>query len=78
MVKEMAEVEGIRHVRGLSAAGDLRPGDFILTHGSHWTSQLIRVGQALRFRGKNRTYAYWNHAALIVGSGGDIIEALGP
>jgi len=78
MVKEMAEVEGIRHVRGLSAAGDLRPGDFILTHGSHWTSQLIRVGQALRFRGKNRTYAYWNHAALIVGSGGEIIEALGP
>jgi uncharacterized protein YycO len=36
------------------------------------------VGQALRFRGKNRKYAHWNHAALVVGAGGGIIEALGP
>lgn len=80
MVKEMAEAEGIQHVRAGSGgpAPDLRPGDFILTHGSHWTSRLIRVGQTLRFRGNNRMYAYWNHAALIVGAGGEIIEALGP
>ncbi|HYM91146.1 MAG TPA: hypothetical protein VEW91_05890 [bacterium] len=26
----------------------------------------------------NRKYAYWNHAALVVGANGEIIEALGP
>jgi hypothetical protein len=39
---------------------------------------LISFGQALRFRGGNRKYAYWNHAALVIGTNGEIIEALGP
>jgi uncharacterized protein YycO len=85
MVIEVAEKEGFEHFGGRSGgtlvpqvATTTRSGDFILTHGSHWTSQLIRFGQALRFRGKDRKYAYWNHAALIVGSNGEIIEALGP
>jgi len=78
VVREVAEGEGFQHVRVGSVGAAMRPGDFILTHGRHWTSALIRVGQALRFRGRDRQYAYWNHAALVVGANGDIIEALGP
>jgi len=54
-----------------------QPGDFILTHGSDWTSKLIRFGQGLRFHGKDRKYTYWNHAAIIVDEHGGLIEALG-
>jgi uncharacterized protein YycO len=53
------------------------PGDFILTHGDAWTSRLIRFGQRLRIHGRDRVYTHWNHAAIIVDAGGDIIEALG-
>lgn len=56
---------------------DPKPGDFVLTHGKAWTSRLIRFGQSLRFRGADRRYAHWNHAALIVGTDGAIVEALG-
>jgi hypothetical protein len=60
------------------------PGDFILTHGTGWLSRGIRFAQYLRFRGENRPYAYWNHAALIIGdnqvaqalSDGIVISAL--
>src|SRR6266404_2914741 len=57
--------------------GEYDPGDFILTHGSAFFSMLIRFGQRLRFRGKNRKFAWWNHAAMIVSKSGDLIEALG-
>ena len=53
------------------------PADFILTRGDAWTSKLIRFGQALRFHGSDRKYTYWNHAALVINTQGDIIEALG-
>lgn len=56
---------------------DPEPGDFILTHGGEPFSELIRIGQQLRFRGRDRPFTYWNHAALIVSSDGAIIEALG-
>lgn len=56
---------------------DPQPGDFILTHGAELFSELIRIGQELRFRGSDRPYTYWNHAALIVSTDGAIIEALG-
>lgn len=56
---------------------NLKPGDFILTHGNAWTSKLIRIGQSLRFHGHNRKYAHWNHAAIIITKSGEIIEALG-
>jgi uncharacterized protein YycO len=56
---------------------DPQPGDFILTHGAEFFSQLIRFGQQLRFHGADRPYTYWNHAALVVSSGGAIVEALG-
>ena len=60
-----------------AGVGEYEPGDFILTHGNSWTSRLIRWGQRLRFWGADRKYAWWNHAAMIVSSDGDLIEALG-
>ncbi|HKV88839.1 MAG TPA: hypothetical protein VJT78_12655 [Candidatus Dormibacteraeota bacterium] len=56
-------------------AKDLQPGDFILTHGLGWQSSLIRFGQRVRLRGPNRRFAYWSHAAMIVGADGAIVEA---
>lgn len=38
---------------------------------------LIRFGQGLRYWGKNKVFAHWNHAAIFVNDDGDIIEALG-
>lgn len=56
---------------------DFSPGDFILTHGKSVFSYLIRVGQGLRFWGKDRRYTWWSHAAMIISADGGIIEALG-
>ena len=33
------------------------------------------VGQRLRFRGPDRPFAHWSHAALIVSAEGAIVEA---
>jgi Permuted papain-like amidase enzyme, YaeF/YiiX, C92 family len=55
----------------------VQPGDFILTHGGEFFSQLIRFAQQLRFRGADNRYTFWNHAALIVSNDGAIVEALG-
>jgi hypothetical protein len=54
-----------------------KPGDFILTHEKGWHNRLIIWGQALRFRGKNRKYNRWSHAAMIVSADGGLIEAVG-
>jgi hypothetical protein len=59
------------------AATNFDPGDFILTHENAWTSKIIRFGQRLRIHGDDRKYTYWNHAALIVGAEGALVEALG-
>lgn len=50
----------------------------IFFHGPNFFSRLIRFGQALRFRGDRRPYAYWNHVAIVVGrtEGGVIVEAV--
>ena len=56
---------------------DPQAGDFILTHGSDLFGRLIRIGQALRFRGKDHKFTCWNHAAIIVDDQGGLIEALG-
>lgn len=53
------------------------PGDFILTHGNKMYDKLIRWAQALKFRGSDRKYTRWNHAALIVREDGTLIEATG-
>jgi hypothetical protein len=60
-----------------AAIGQFQPGDFILTHGDSFFSRLIRLGQGLRFLGRNRGYARWSHAALIVSADGEIVEAIG-
>jgi len=79
----MSGETGQNHARAVEHHGpgermaDPEPGDFILTHGAELFSQLIRFGQQLRFRGADRPYTYWNHAALVVTSGGAIVEALG-
>lgn len=54
-----------------------QPGDFILTRGNAWTSKLIQFGQMLRFHGNDKKYTRWNHAAIVINTQGDIIEALG-
>ena len=36
----------------------------------------FRFGQRLRFRGEDEKYGWWNHAAVIVSTDGDLIEAL--
>lgn len=61
--------------------GDPQPavaaGDVILTHSAFWTGKMIRFGQRLRWRGARRPYADFNHAVLVVGADGGIVEALG-
>jgi hypothetical protein len=59
-----------------AAPGDYQPGDFILTHGSHLSSRFIRFGQTIRFRGDDRKYTWWSHAAIVRRTNGDLIEAI--
>ena len=56
---------------------DPSPGDFVLTQGTSWTSRLIRFGQKIRYRGPDKIFTRWNHAAIFINQEGDIIEALG-
>ena len=53
------------------------PGDFILVSTKGILARFIRFGQFLRYHGKMRPFAHWNHAALIVDEQGTIIEAVG-
>jgi hypothetical protein len=53
------------------------PGDFILTHGTSWSSRLIRFGEKIRYWGPDKKFTRWNHAAIFINTRGDIIEALG-
>lgn len=61
---------------GLHAAR-WQPGDFILTHSKKPLSRLIRFGERIRVHGRDRKYARWSHAALVVDRDGGLIEALG-
>jgi hypothetical protein len=62
---------------GEEEAPRFSPGDIVLTHGDSWTSRIIRWGQRLRFRGRDRKYTWWNHVAVIVREDGTLIEAIG-
>jgi hypothetical protein len=53
-------------------AQEVRPGDFLLTHGDYPTSRLIRLSQRLRYEER---YARWSHVALITSADGDLAEA---
>lgn len=52
------------------------PGDFILTHRRAKYSRLVTFGQRRRFRGPDRHYAHWSHAALVIGPNGQIVQAI--
>ena len=53
-----------------------RPGDLILVRGTSWRSKVTSAYQWGRARGsEERHCAYWNHAALVVGTNGAIVEA---
>jgi len=52
-----------------------KAGDFLLTHTSGSAAKVIRFGQWLRYHGKMRKYAHWNHAAYVIDDQGTIIEA---
>jgi uncharacterized protein YycO len=56
-------------------ATDVDPGDFILTHRRKLIAALISWAQKRRFRGPDAPFAHWSHAALIVGPGGELVEA---
>jgi hypothetical protein len=62
---------------GLDTTQLFTPGDFILARDNHWTSNFIRFGQRLRFKGEDKKYAIWNHAALVETADGGLIEAIG-
>src|SRR5437879_10079327 len=70
-------IERVQRFRPTERVISPRRGDFVLTHGSQWTSRLIQAGQALRYYGGSRKYTYWNHAAICPDDAGHIIEALG-
>ena len=53
-----------------------RPGDFILVRGTSWRSKVTSAYQWGRARRtEERQCARWNHAALVVGNNGAIVEA---
>lgn len=54
------------------------PGDFILSRGTSPLSRLISFGQSVRIHGRDRVFAHWSHAALVVSETGDLIEANRP
>lgn len=60
------------------SAQSFTPGDFILTHRNRLYSWVISHGQRLAFRGKDRPYAHWSHAAFVETTEGGLIEARGP
>jgi len=53
------------------------PGDFILVSSNGVLAKLIRFGQFLRYHGKMKPFAHWNHTAMVVNENGDIVEAVG-
>jgi uncharacterized protein YycO len=56
---------------------DTRPGDFILTHRRQLISDCIALGQRRVYRKpEQRAFCHWSHTAMIVGTKGEIIEAL--
>jgi len=53
------------------------PGDFILVSTTGILAKFIRFGQFIRYHGKIKPFAHWNHAAMIIDEDGTIVEAVG-
>ena len=73
--RERSDVESVD--AQLQSAGPYQPGDFVLVKSKTFQAKLIRLGQWLRFRGDDRRYIGWSHAAMIVGGDGMLVEAVG-
>ncbi len=56
---------------------DLRPGDILLGRAHGFRHDVLRRGQAMRLRRRQRQYARYTHAALVTSESGDLIEAVG-
>jgi hypothetical protein len=59
--------EGISHPR---------PGDILLVRGVGWLGWSIREYERICARGKDRAFAHWSHAALVVSRRGHLVEVL--
>ncbi|HZU71790.1 MAG TPA: hypothetical protein VE990_03370 [Acidimicrobiales bacterium] len=57
-------------------ATEWRPGDFLLTHRQALLSRFIRVCQRRMLSGEDKEFAFWSHAALVVSTEGELIEAV--
>jgi len=74
--KYFVEKEEVQYFGRGESTTEPRPADFILVFTNNWSSNLIHIGQKLRYHGKDSKYTLWNHAALIINTEGDIIEAV--
>ncbi|HXW23826.1 MAG TPA: hypothetical protein VEK73_03690 [Xanthobacteraceae bacterium] len=53
-----------------------RPGDILLIRGVGWLGRSIRGYERICARGKDRAFAHWSHAALVVSPRGLLVEVL--
>jgi hypothetical protein len=54
-----------------------RPGDIILVRGAGWLGWFIRIFERLRYHDNaDRSFAYWSHAAIVVGREGLLVEVV--
>jgi hypothetical protein len=66
----------IEHFPPGACVSGLRPGDVILVSGTSWRGRLISGYERLRVGTRaSRRSSRWNHAALVVGVNGAIVEA---
>lgn len=56
-------------------ASDLEPGDLLLAHRHRAMPALISLAERRRFRGPEAVFAHWSHCAVVVDSGGGLVEA---
>jgi hypothetical protein len=59
--------EGITHPR---------PGDILLIRGIGWLGWSIREYERVCARGKDRAFAHWSHAAVVVSGRGHLVEVV--
>jgi hypothetical protein len=68
----------IEHVPAWKTATAVEPGDFVLSRAHGYRHKIIKWGQGLRIADPaDRCYREYTHAALVVSTDGDIIEAVG-
>jgi len=68
----------IEHVPAWKTATAVEPGDFVLSRAHGYRHKIIKWGQGLRIADRtDRCYREYTHAALVVSTDGDIIEAVG-